>query len=256
MATARTATTTDSECGRPTCIEVVSDGESARIATLSAGSFVVARPLRVTGNYVRIALVGINMALLAGDVLELNVRVGKGVVLEVIEPVGMVAYNAEGQGAAWRLRANCDVGATLIWRGAPFVAAHGSNVRRLSELALASGARALIRESLVLGRSGEQRPPLHSRMHVSLDERELLVEDLDINEETGRLPGIVERSRVIVTLIAAGWRPTSDVADPHRLDLAGPGAVFRALSSALHHADELIDPPFLNWRSQLLKDRR
>lgn len=252
MATARTVTT-DGEPARPTRIEVALADGRARLATLAQGNLVAARPLEIAGRYVRLALVGINTALLAGDRLELQVRVGKDAVLEVIEPTGLVAYNAEGLRATWRLNAIVGVGAALIWHGAPFIAAQGSNVHRLTEVALEGNARALVKETLVLGRSGESDVRLHSRNDVSLNGEPLLVEDLAIDEKTATLPGIVAPARVIGTVMAAGWRPLGDTASPHRFDLAGPGALFRSLERAVHHADELVDPPFRDWRNQVLR---
>src|SRR5699024_2378972 len=192
----------------------------ARITTLAHGHLMAARPLQIRGNHVRIALVGINTTLLAGDTLEIQVRAGAGVVLEIIEPTGLVAYDARGVRSAWRAQLAVEVSASLIWHGASFVAAHGSNAHRHTELALAANARALIRETLTLGRSGERDIQLRSHTHITQNQQPVLVENLDITAATRTLPGILAPNRVIGTVMAAGWRPQGDASDPHRLDLA------------------------------------
>jgi urease accessory protein len=253
-ATAITRTVTaDGGITRSTRIEVALAGERARITTLANGEFIAARPQQIAGNYARVALVGINMALLAGDVVDLRVRVGVGAVLEIIEPTGLVAYNAEGRRSTWGLRAAVGAGATLIWRGAPFIAALGSNAHRFTEVMLEPDAHALLKETLVLGRSAESGVCLRSRTDVSRDGQALLVEELLLDEETGVLPGIVAPSRVVGTVTAAGWRPQGDEASPHRLELAGPGALFRALAPAAHCAEDLMEPLFQDWRGQALR---
>lgn len=251
MATPATATT-DGESARPTRIAVACAGGRARITDLVQGEFIAAKPLQITGNCVRLALIGVNMAILAGDLVDLQVCVDDGVILEVIEPTGLVAYDAQGRSANWRARLVVGEGAILIWHGAPFVAARGSNVHRSTELALASGGRALINETLVLGRTAERGVCLHSQTAVSRNGQPLLVENLKLDENTHALPGIVAPSKVVGTVMAVGWRPRGDPSDPHRLDLAGPGSLFRTLRPAMHQADDLVRPWFGNWRRELL----
>jgi urease accessory protein len=251
MAAVPANTATDSEAVRATRIEVRAAADSARIATLAHGELVAARPLSINGRHVRIALVGIRTALLAGDELDLRVRVGAGVTLEVIEATGMVAYDADGQAASWCLHAEIGASASLIWRGRPFVAAQGSNVHRATKLLLDRDARVLIRETLVLGRSAEPDVRLRSETRAHLDGRELLVEDLHISRDSRRLPGITGSARSIGTVAAAGWRPKGETNDPHRLDFAGPGALFRALGDAAHQVENRVAPVFDRWRGEL-----
>src|SRR5699024_4506662 len=106
---------TEQAAFRPTRIEATQSNGRARINTLAHGNLMAARPLQVRGNYVRIALVGINTALLAGDTLEIRVRAGTGVILEIIEPTGLVAYDAGGVRSSWRARLAVEENAALIW---------------------------------------------------------------------------------------------------------------------------------------------
>lgn len=237
---------------RPTRIAVELKAGRARLCTLDQGYFLTGRPMQSSGNCIRLALVGVHLALLAGDVVDVQIKVGAGAVLEVIEPSGLVAYDAGGQRSTWRLTATVDAGATLIWRGAEFVAARGSNAQRSSELILAPDARVLLKETLVLGRSGESGIVLANRMAASLDGQELLVEELLLTPENRDLPGLAGASRVICTVMALGMRPSGETANAQRLDLAGPGALWRSLAPAAHTAEKASQPVFDRWREEAL----
>lgn len=250
--TAAPITTTEQTDFRPTRIEVTLVNGRACITTLAHGNLMAARPLQIRGNHVQVALVGINTALLAGDTLEIQVHAGPGVTLEIIEPTGLVAYDAEGVRSTWRAQLAVEENASLIWHGASFVAAHGSNAHRLTRLALADNARGLIRETLTLGRTGETNIQLRNHTHITQSEQPILVENLDINETTGTLPGILAPNRVIATVMAAGWRPQGDETDPQRLDLAAAGALYRGMATQAHDVDDRTNPIFKDWRSQLL----
>lgn len=251
-ATDPTRTATDGRHFRPTRIDVRLVEGRARATTLAHGDFLAPRPLGLRGTHARIALVGISMALLGGDTVELRINVGPGATLEIIEPTGMVAYDAGGEPSRWLLHATLGAGATLIWQGSPFVAAQGSNAHRLANLSLGEGARTLVKETLVLGRSTETEVQLRNQTQATLDGCELLVEDLDITAVNRDLPGILGSAKAMHTLLAAGWRPQGDGADPRRLDLAGPGALFRTLGDAVHQARDPAEPMFAAWRNELL----
>lgn len=251
-ATAVAVSTSESESAKPTRIEVDLVDGRARICTLAHGGLVAARPLRKRGHRISIALVGIRMALLGGDDLNLHIRVGAGVILEVVEATGMVAYDADGQRSNWHAGITVEKDAALIWHGEPFVAARGSNVHRVTELTLDENARALLRETLVLGRSGESGVCLRNRVDLTHRGEPLLSEEMVIDEQTRHLPGLVAPSRVVATLTGAGWRPEGEARDPHRLDLGGEGALYRALEFDAHHAEDRLQPVFDSWRCELL----
>ena len=264
---------------RPTRIVVERAGDGARFAVLDQGHYLAPRPVSggtVSGAsspnrcHLRVALIGIHMMLLAGDDVRIEVSVGPGVTLEVIEPAGMVAYDAEGLQSRWCLDAELGDGSVLIWEGAPFVAAAGSNVLRETRIRLGTDARVLVRETLVLGRSGEESVPLRSMTRITgADGIDHLFEDLDLSGTRQRAVGILGSSKVLASATAAGWRP-EDVpagtgtgtatgtamgtagADARRFDLARPGAVVRALTATAHMADRQIEPEYARWKAGLV----
>jgi len=135
------------------------------------------RAFRLDGT--RVALVPEQAVLLAGDHVEVAVRVGSGRTLEIVEPGGTVAYAMRGSSARWDVTVEVEDGGALVWHGEPFVAAEGSDVRRHLSVDLAGSARVVLRETLVLGRSGEAPGALRSRTDVHRDGVPVLVEELD-----------------------------------------------------------------------------
>ncbi|MFF2269724.1 urease accessory protein UreD [Cellulosimicrobium cellulans] len=196
----------------------------------------------------RVALVATRALLLGGDRVRVEVHVGEGVELELVEVSGTVAYAGRGRSASWDADARVDAGGLLVWDALPFVVADGADVERTTHVALADrGARgqggvALLRETLVLGRTGEVGGRLRSRTRVELstspgtrvprgaattgesaapdgsvttwqsgpaqreEGRELFVEDLDLGEDRA-LPGILGAARVVDSVLCLGARP-------------------------------------------------
>ncbi|MBD7996772.1 urease accessory protein UreD [Arthrobacter sp. Sa2CUA1] len=205
---------TDGSSPRPTRIAVERAGSSARFSVLDQGLYLAPRPvsvpLRRPGNgnpHLRVALIGIHMMLLGGDDVRIELTIGPGVTLEVIEPAGMVAYDAEGVASRWSLDAVLGEGAALIWDSAPFVAAGGSNVLRQTRMRLGTGSRVLLRETLVLGRSGEAGGALRSVTRLSGPDGDVLYEDLDLTGGRLAAVGVLGTSKVLASATAAGWRP-------------------------------------------------
>ncbi|WP_104161632.1 urease accessory protein UreD [Arthrobacter sp. ZGTC212] len=252
---------------RPTRISVERAGDRARFSVLDQGLYLAPRPVNGTADplHLRVALIGIHMMLLGGDDVRIEVSVDPGVTLEVVEPAGMVAYDADLVPSRWSLDAELGEDAALIWDGASFVAAAGSNVRRQTRLQLASGARALVRETLVLGRSGEHGGRLRSITRAAGPGGDLLYEDLDLTGPRHRAVGILGDAKVVATATAVGWRPGAlpepaagaapdgarEPGRTRRFDLAAPGAVARSLSVQAHTADREAGAVFEAWRAEL-----
>ncbi|MDQ1537044.1 MAG: urease accessory protein, partial [Actinomycetota bacterium] len=114
-----------------------------------------ARILAFGHSSARVALVAESALLLAGDLVEVDVSVGPFAELDLVEPSGTIAYDMRGGSASWRVRVRLAEGSRLRWQGKPFVLAQGAKVDRDVQIDLQTGATATLRETLVLGRSGE-----------------------------------------------------------------------------------------------------
>ena len=207
-----------------------------RVRVDSSGGPLAVRTLAADAASARVAFVATQALLLAGDHVEVVVEVGPGITLDILEVAGTVAYDAAGAGSSWSIRASVGESGWLIWRGEPFVVASGANVTRCSEVALAAGATAVIRETLVLGRSGEVGGALINRIRVTYAGTPLLAEDLDLSAAADRCrPGLLGAARVVDAAMFLGERAPDRPRVPvgHRFDLAGPGTLARVLRSDL-----------------------
>ncbi|MGH3424610.1 MAG: urease accessory protein UreD [Nocardioidaceae bacterium] len=231
-------------------VDVV-DGR-VRLTDLVAGVYLRPRPLAHHGTLARVALVGAYATLLAGDDLRLEIAVGPGAQLELVEPSGTIAYDARGGSARWSATVDVAAGGTLVWDAAPFVVAHGADVHRCTRAVLDEGAAMLLRETLVLGRESESTGGrLYSSLHATYRGRPLLVEDLDVRDPAHRgSPGILGDNRVLATAAILGARPDSS-SSPHETPLAGPGSLARVLAPHAHLALAALADTWQRWHETL-----
>lgn len=152
----------------------------------------------------RIALVATTALLLGGDSAELCVEVGPGATVELFDVAGTVAFDGRGRPAFWRVKVTLAEGASLRLSGEPFVVADGAAVTRSFELDLAGTATALMRETVVLGRSGERGGYLRNQTSIRVDGGLVCVEDQDFDPETRTLPGLLADLRVLDTITCLG----------------------------------------------------
>lgn len=215
-----------------TRIEVGGSPDRPR-CTLRGGLLVPRRLPADRGGTVRIALVASTALLLAGDRVCVEVSVAPGLRLEVVETAGTVAYAMRGGSARWDVRADVGACASLTWEGLPFVVADGARVHRDTDLDLAEGATAVLRESVVQGRTGQQGGVLESRSRFRLAGRPLLVETLRLDPDARRDPVVLAGARCLDTITVLGHRLPDG---PHVLQLDGPGSIARRLVDQLHHS--------------------
>jgi urease accessory protein len=204
------------------------------VCTLSGGPL---EPRRVDApdGRVRVALVATVALLLAADNVRIEVVVGAGVDLEIVEVAGTVAYDMRGGSARWDVDVRVDDGGCLIWSGLPFVVTDGAQVVRRSTIELAAGSQAVLRETFVFGRSGQTGGDLRASTVVSLDGRPLLVEDLDLRRELRAEHAVMGAARCLDSVMVLGRRAWEN--QPGVLQLDGPGSVDRRLVSSLHASD-------------------
>lgn len=195
----------------------------------------------------RISLVPDGALLLADDAVHLKVHVGAGVMVEIVEPGGTVAYDMRGGSARWRVDVEVEDGGALTWAGRQFVAAAGSSTHRATRIELGEAARFALRETLVLGRHSEPVGGcVHSDLEVRRAGRPLLLDGLALDQRRVARLALGDR-RVVGSVLVAGVRLPDDVGTPGaRFDLEGPGTLLRSLSDDAHDA---LDP---GWWSAAL----
>ncbi len=192
------------------------------------------RVIRSTDTGARVALIATTALLLGGDHVEIDLDVGPRAWLEVVEIAGTVAYDAADVASSWTVRARVGNGGALIWAGEPFVASRGANTLRNTTIDLDVDARAYLRETVVLGRTGEAGGAVRSLLTVTQSGSAVLVEDMDLRDsETRVLPGMLGGARVIDTAAIFGARAPAVPAVPPgcRFDLDLPGTLARSLTS-------------------------
>lgn len=212
-----------------------------RARLVLTGGHISPRVLRMTENGARIGLVATTALLLGGDHIDIDIDVGPGAWIELVETTGTVAYDADGVASSWTVRIRVADGGALIWAGEPFVVSHGANVRRSTAVDLGQGAIACLRETLVLGRSGETGGAIRSTLSARQSGTLLVLEDLDLTDAGVReLPGLLGVARVIDTVCLLGRPAPPEPAPPEpalppgmRFDLDGPGTLARCLTTTL-----------------------
>lgn len=219
---------------RATRIVVEAAPVRARLV-LSAGA-VVPRLIERGPRSARIALVAGGALLLGGDRVEIVVTVGDGCELDLEDIGGTVAYGADGAASTWEAQITLGAGARLRWAGLPLIVADGADVRRRTRMRLGAGAIALVRECVVLGRSGERGGRARLRTSVADDGGPVLEEALDV-DGAHPVPGVLGTHRVVDTVVRVGDRPpASAVPGVALLELDAPGAIARYLGAAAHES--------------------
>ncbi len=185
----------------------------------------------------KVALVATTALLLGGDQVDLELDVGPGAWLEIVETAGMVAYDSAGALSKWRVSATVADAGLLLWHGEPFVVATGANTLRTSTIYIGEGAAMCVRETVVLGRTGECGGSVRVRNQVRDLTGPLLVEELDLTDRANReCPGLIGPATVVdtVTLLGSPRPSTPDLPAGSVFQLAGAaGTVGRVLRPGL-----------------------
>jgi urease accessory protein UreH len=124
-------------------------------------------------------------------------------------------------------------------------------VRSTARVSLAAGAAAVWAETLSLGRSGEDAGDVELRLDVELDRVPLLRDGLRAGPSAKGSAGaaVLAGARHVGTVALLGARPRTD--DPHVMDLAGPGALARALSDDAATVERRLAPAQCLFLSRL-----
>jgi urease accessory protein len=174
-----TATLTATEHAGATLDVVLRDGRSVVGDVRAAGPLALRRLRDERDGVLRLAVVQTAAMLVDGDDVALDVRIGPGAALVLVDVSATLAHPMRGAGARQRLSVHAAAGSRVVIAEQPLIVAAGARVRREVRIALDPGARLLHRETLVLGRHGEPGGALHARTRVTRAGRPLLDETLD-----------------------------------------------------------------------------
>ncbi|NNG38943.1 urease accessory protein UreD [Flexivirga sp. ID2601S] len=231
-----------------TTITATADGAGGCRLVLRSG-LLAPRVVRRSGTAVEVALLATTATLLGGDHARVDIRVGSGCRVTIVDVAATVAYDAGGQKSFWDNLIHVEDGGALCWLAEPLVVADGAHVQRATSAAVASGARLVLREALMLGRHQGVGGVLDARTRIDYDGRPAVVEDLVLTPQSRRQRPLIGDHRFVDTVTAVGFRPVSEGPAP-TYRLAVPGAQSRRLSSAAHASD--IPRIARDWAGQAL----
>jgi urease accessory protein len=226
--------------GGDTVVSEVSGTEPWRPRVLSRG-----------GRLARVALVQSRASLLGGDEARIEIDLDAGATLEIVELGATVAHHARG-GPAARVcvQARLRPGARLVWLAQPLIAAGGCALVRETRIELAAAAGVLLRETLVLGREGEEPGAVRSHTRIVLDGRPVVEEAIETAPAwLLRSILVVGQARMSDSLTLAGLRDPSP--PPTALQAHEAATLWRRIGPA-RVGDG--DPPVGRWRGLVLGD--
>jgi len=141
---------------------------------------------------------------LGGDQLSLLITVRAGAVLCLRTVAASVSLpGLDGGESVLTVTATVEEGGCLEYLPEPVVVANGARHTANVRVRVASGARLLLREELILGRHGERGGSYRGRLHIDYADRPLLRQSLEVNgdEAATRGPAILASHRACGTLL-------------------------------------------------------
>lgn len=173
-----------------------------------------------------------------GDRLGLRVRVGAGstLVLGEVSPTVLLP-GPHGEESRLDVGVRVEAGGTLAWLPQPVVAAHGCRHRTAVHVALAAGARLLLREEVLFGRYGERPGALRQRVRVEVEGRPLYDQELAAGPDAPGWDGPAVTggrhalgSVLLVDPAADPHAPAGGGDDSAVMELPGPGVLISSIA--------------------------
>ncbi|GAA2932930.1 urease accessory protein UreD [Streptomyces erythrogriseus] len=138
------------------------------------------RRTRGSGATAHVSVVGAMSGPHGGDHFTVRADVGTGARLRVGSAAATLALPGQHGGRARQdVRITVAAGGELHWLPEPLISVRGSELAVHTHVDSESGARLVLREELVLGRTGEAPGRLTSRLTVRVDGRPVLDQELD-----------------------------------------------------------------------------
>lgn len=193
----------------------------------------------------RAVLVPTQAGPLAGDHDRVRIAVGAGAIL-VVEPVAATLALPGAARTTLELDVTVAAGGRLVLDEGPLIVAAGADVQRRSTLALDEDAVVALRETIVLGRDGEQPGTLDGALRATLGGRALLHDGLRTAGGAGDAHvALAPGHRIVCTACLLGMRPPEPIDGEFALD--GPGALLRSCAEALAPAEAAVAPAWAAW---------
>lgn len=213
--------------------------------------------LRQTGP-TRMHLVQAAGGPLGGDELALDIHLGAGASLQLRSAAAMVVQAGQPAVAAqWTVTAALADSAVLDWQPEPTVVCDGAELRSQMTVTLRHGARAMLREEVVLGRAGQRGGRFAGELIVELDGAPLLAHTLLLDGADPVLsgPGGAGGARVAGMLAVVGegiGAPPPGAGERPGLRwmcsaLDGPGRLLLALGDRTTDVTRLLDQAVASW---------
>lgn len=207
--------------------------------------------LRPTGGH-RIHLVQAAGGPLGGDDLALEVHLGAGCAVQLRSTAATVVQAGRSAGPArWAVTASVAQGAVLDWQPEPTVVCDGAQLRSRITLTLQRGARAVLREVVVLGRAGQRGGGFIGELVVDLDGVPLLAHTmlLDGTDPVLAGPAGTNGARAVGMLVVLGEGirgPAPGAGEEPGLrwactPLDGPGHLVLALADRVTPVGRILD---------------
>lgn len=229
--------------------EVAANGSNSRIRTLRSDGPLVLRPGHPKGpeplthrrhDVARVSLAAGTAGPLGGDRYDLQVRVGAGSTLVLTEVSAMLVLPGAGGGQSrMSITAWVEDGATFVWWPEPIIAARRCNHHHDVRIALAPGARMILREEVLLGRHDEAPGDFDSRLRVTRAGTALYDQQLTFGPASDGWNGaaVLDDSTAVGSVVAVdpAWGDTPPPAAPFhanaaRTPLPGPGVAISAVA--------------------------
>jgi urease accessory protein len=195
---------------------------------------------------------------LGGDELSLGVQLGAGASLELRSAAAMVVQAGRGPAAAqWTVTAALADGAVLDWYPEPTVVCDGAELHSSMIVSMQRGARAMLHETVVLGRACQHGGRYHGELIVDVDGTPALHHTLLLDGADPALSGPAGTggARVVGMLAVVGEDtdgPLKDAGEQPGLRWAcsaldGPGWLLLALGDRVTDVTSLIHQVAQDW---------
>lgn len=152
-------------------------------------------------------LVGAAASLLEGDELRIDLHVGDGSRLTVRSTAAQLAHPCPNGGrTGFAVFAAVGSGGALAWLVEPTIVAAGGDHHATARVELATAARVLWVEELVLGRTAVEAAGAQVRTRLDIEQAGWPVwrDGLDTERPGARGPAVLDGARAISTVVGAG----------------------------------------------------